>query len=273
MVISNSSAYAASRALLQPPVQQTATQRLSRGGASTDEMHRTIATRRNKELDGLQKDPLQEALKSDIQLGNDATNALNEISTVLGRMRELATAVGNDSTANDPTLRNSLDEEFGSLKGEIKTVLDRSSGETKLFDHSSSAGTQSAFGSKVLSSTALAAESLKGVSDLSLTGVSSSDAANVLDRLKDVIKKVNHSSTDISQLSPISLARPSIPEPSVVDQKALDSEDSSFAEMIARSKEARASLDREIESSRAVGARMGASLFDLKPGLLINTQV
>lgn len=271
MVISNSSAYAASRVLLRPPVeQQTAMQRLSRGGAS-DEMDRIIAERRKTNQDGLQKSPLQESLKSDINLEKDATNALGKINSTLGRMRELATEFGND--ANDSKSRESLDAEFGSLKEEIQTVLNRSSGETKLFDRSSNAGAQSAFGSAVLSSTALAAESLKGISDLSLTGVSGNNATDALDRLKDVIEKVGQSGTDISKLSLSLSVSPSIPGPSVVDQKTLDSEDSSFAEMIARSKEAHASIGREVESSRAVAARMGASLFDLKPGLLINTQV
>lgn len=134
---------------------------------------------------------------SEIALSLTAQGGLSEISDSLKRMRELVMTTTNPSTTSND--RESVQKELVQLQDNIKQVVTNTDyNGTKLFDGSFNANQQSTFGASVFSAVASTSETVKGVYELTVTGPSSSNPADTVTRLSDVINKVDQLRTNAS---------------------------------------------------------------------------
>lgn len=133
---------------------------------------------------------------SEIALSLTAQGGLSEISDSLKRMRELVMTTTNPSTTSND--RESVQKELVQLQDNIKQVVTNTDyNGTKLFG-SFNANQQSTFGASVFSAVASTSETVKGVYELTVTGPSSSNPADTVTRLSDVINKVDQLRTNAS---------------------------------------------------------------------------
>lgn len=219
----------------------------------------------------------ENGLSADQALAGTAQGALGQLGDTLTQMRKLAIEAANGSgTAED---RANREKDWASAKDDLQKVMTTTAyNGTKLFDGSSNAGTQNAFGSVVLSSTASAAENIKGLAGLSLTSASSGNGNDTIARLNDALSTINQSSSNISALSeqnrPSSTPTQLSPNaPSVVDQGSTQGFDlqARIAEADARTKEMKERMER---ADADIRARMQDSpLAALRAGSFVNTQV
>lgn len=215
-------------------------------------------------------------LSADDALVATAQGALGHLRDTLGRMHELASAAANGSnnTAED---RAQMEKDWASAKDDLQKVMTVHYKENSLFDSSANTGPQTTFGSTVLSSTASAAEKIKGLAGLSLTSASSDNTNDTIVRLNDALSTIDQSRSNIAALSeqnrPSSAPTPLSPSaPSVVDQSSEQDSDlqARLADLNARAKE----MQERMESANTgMRARMQDSpLAALRAGYFVNTQ-
>lgn len=213
-----------------------------------------------------------DGLNSDVALRATAQGVLGEIRGGLERMRALAAqALDNGTSAGD---RERMGKELTSVKDSIEQVMSTTAYKgTNLFDGSFKADEQTAFGAATFSSVASVADSIRGVSGLTVS--SSSNAADAVTRLTDVINKLDKSNFGIGDFSNQNSASSAARTPDVLasqsssptstDRDAFDRD--AFE---ARTNEIRARQYAEMTS--VTGARRWSeSELDLLIGRQINT--
>lgn len=212
-----------------------------------------------------------DGLNSDIALGATAQGALGEIRGGLERMRTLAVqALDNGTSADD---RERIGNELTSVRDSIQQVMSTTAYKgTNLFDGSFKADEQTAFGAATFSSAASVADSIRGVSGLTVS--SNSNAADAVNRLTDIINKLDKSNSGIGDFSNQNRASSAARTPDVLASQSssptsTDQDTFDRDAFEARMNEARARMEAEMASSmRSRGPRLSELI-----GSQINTRV